>query len=592
MKTAKILLPIALNKEFDYSIPLNLPAKIGMRVLVNFNGTKRLGIITGIKNRSSFPNLKPILELLDDVPTLRPQHFEFAKNLSKIYPYNPSEFIFLMLPPHLRQARRIKTMVYPEKPSDTPAKKPVFIRAASFAKRYQAWKNLVSEALEHGSTLVCFPQISYLQEACKLIMPDFGKYARVMHSREKNLAAAWENSRGNSLILGVRSSFFYYPDDLRLIVIDEENSPYYFSEEKPFYHLPEAARQLAKFRNADLILSADYPALNTYKMIKAGEIAVQDMEKEENAVRVVDVSGQKRKIIGPVLSELLRRSVSENKSSVIILNRSGYASVVSCLSCGHTLLCERCSVFMHASLDKKNVFCTYCGKKYGLPQKCEKCRTGSLKTGGLGIEKVGSIIKTIFPETKIDPWENRKPDSRIILATSKILSSLYGTEKFHGGFLLDFDFVLSAPDYDASFNAFLYLKKLSYFFTNGLHVFTRTSQHSLFKYLTSNWKDFYDNELKSRRDFNLPPYGAITRITLRAKNENILLLKAQYLYNKLKAKNSDVFGPFKEHPFRLRGNYRYFIIARSKSKNAARKTMRDDIASLRTGQIKIAIQVK
>ncbi|MFH1318632.1 MAG: hypothetical protein ABIH71_06425, partial [Candidatus Omnitrophota bacterium] len=274
-KIAKVVLPIALDKNFDYSIPDNLEVKKGDRVLVNFGSRNKVGIVIDLVEHSVIKYLKPIIEALDSEFALTQENIEFAHRLSKMYPYAEGEFLFMMIPPALKRVLRhsLEQTASKIKNSDIkeyiPQSNNIFIQRDSFIDRYNIWKKKVEENLKIGSVLICFPQVSYLKEAKKIIDKDFSKVVRVIYSqqKEKELLENWQGTRKNSLILGTRVSLFYYPADLNLIVVEEENSPYYFQEEKPFYHLLDVVRLLSKLKGIDVILSGDYPAFSTYKLI-------------------------------------------------------------------------------------------------------------------------------------------------------------------------------------------------------------------------------------------------------------------------------------------------------------------------------------
>jgi len=54
-KIANVIVPLKVNKTFDYFISPHVEAKRGMRVVVDFNGIKVIGIIKSISSTSSFP---------------------------------------------------------------------------------------------------------------------------------------------------------------------------------------------------------------------------------------------------------------------------------------------------------------------------------------------------------------------------------------------------------------------------------------------------------------------------------------------------------------------------------------------------------
>ncbi|MCM8786565.1 MAG: hypothetical protein NC935_00710 [Candidatus Omnitrophica bacterium] len=590
---AKIILPVAINKSFDYKIPNSLKLKIGMRVLVDFNNKKRVGVISAFRNTSEIKinKLKTILSDLENFPSISKEHLNFASILSKYYLYSQNEFVFMMLPQYLKKPRKIFfkeiSIIKPQKDKF----KRVFIKNDTFNKRYTFWKNIVAEELEKGSVMILFPQISYLNYARNILEKDFSDRICILHSqqKEKELFLNWQNSRKRSLILGTRVAIFYYPLDLNLLIVEDENSPYYFQEEKPFYHLLELATLLSKFKKISLILSADYPCLSTYKFILNGQIDFKDNLSANKKIEIVETKGSK--IFSPLLVELIRKNLSDNKKIVLLWNKKGFARVLYCNSCGYSFRCQYCSGFLHL-LDVTTGICSYCYRKQVIPKICLACNKGYIKGKGLGIQRLEAILKNIYPDVKIATLEDMTADTQIILATSKILNFLYKDEFFDVGFLLDTDMFLSQPDYQATYDTFIYINKLSYIFKDILYVMTHNKNHYIFKNLLK-WEEFYKEELQLRKQFDLPPYKKIADIIIRGKNKNKLSKRVENLYNKLKQyKNVKVYGPLENYPPKLRGKFYYKLVIKSKSQIRLRQILKNEIEQLRASSFKIALIIR
>jgi len=310
-KVAKVTVPIALDKEFDYCFSPELKIKMGVRVAIDFRGKKQVGFVTGLSRTSKLKKLKPIIDLLDEEPFLNRERIEFADRLSEIYPYARGEFLFMMLPPSLKKMRKTESnfdhRIRTKEKTTHPEK--VFIKADRFLERYQTWRDLAAEKLKTGSVLICFPQLTYLLRAKQILEKDFSHKINLLYSqeKEKDFFLNWRQTRGSALILGTRTSIFYYPNDLNLIIIEEENSPYYFQEEKPFYNLLEVAHLLSRMKKVDLVLSGDYPTLSTYKLIKDKEISLLEESRNsksaaQEGIKIVStVEFGKKKLISPVL---------------------------------------------------------------------------------------------------------------------------------------------------------------------------------------------------------------------------------------------------------------------------------------------------
>ena len=597
-KIAKVVVSISLDKEFDYSCPPNLEVRRGMRVLVDFNHKKRVGIVVAITDKSNIPKLKLIIDVLDSEVLLDAERLNFAKQLSDLYPYPQGEFLFMMIPPYLRKPKKLKkrddSLFLKKEDLREKGSCPLFIKADSFQERYKLWKDTVKEKLKKGSVMICFPQLTYLKSASDIISADFPGQVKIIHSqeKEKELFSNWEKTRENSLILGTRVAIFYYPLDLKLIIVEEENSPYYFQEEKPYHNLLDVAHSLSAIKGAELILSSDYPSLATYKRIKDEKIKLIDKAGSGRNLKVINLSKfSSNKIIGPVLTELLRKTIQDSKKAVVLWNRKGFAQV-SCSSCGHIFKCEHCSSFLQSSLKSEEGVCPYCQKNYSLPKICNQCNSGYLKSKGYGIQRIGSTLKRVFPEAKIDNFSDVCSDTQIALSTSKILSHLYEPKEFDIGFVLDADLFLNHIDYDTTFNAFLYLRKLLLLFRDSLYVFTRHNDYYLFKHLNESWKDFYESELQFRRKSQLPPFGLIAKITLRAKNKKVLLKRVKDLYNRLKKRSKEVYGPFEEKPFKLRDKFRYSIVVKAERTPQSRRMIKEEIKGFRTSSIQMAVSLR
>lgn len=593
-KIAKVIIPIALDKEFDYSFSFKNLEK-GMRVLVDFNRKKKVGLVVDIVSKSKIKYIKPVIDVLDSVPVLDSECLHFARLLGSLYPYSKGEFLFMMLPSYLKKSRKSDLIQPPKRKKKPETYKIKFIKADTFLERYKLLKPEIAKKLKKGSVLICFPQLAYLEKAKDYLQKDFKGKIKILHSQEKEkvLFLNWQQSRQKSLILGTRVSIFYHPPDLELIIVEQENSPYYFQEEKPFHNLLDVTMFLCRQKRVDLILSADFPSLAAYKLIKDKKIDLIDISGGIKDIKVVNISeSRKSKIIGPVLSELLREKNQKGKKSLVLWNRKGFARVISCSSCGHVLKCPHCSAFLHSSLKVEEGICPYCQRKTTLPTLCNKCKQGYFKSTGFGIERIESVLKRIFPEVRIDNWQQRCSDTQITLSTSKILSFLYEGIEFDSGFVLDIDVSLARPDYAATFEIFLYLRELTTFCRDNLFVFTRNKDYYLFQYLNQPWQNFYDKELTLREQSGLPPFGLIAKIVIRGKNKNALLKRTQDLYNKLEKKFSDIYGPLEEQPFKLRDKFRYYLVVKTKNSVNARKDIKKALKDFRSSSLKLAASLR
>ncbi len=444
---AKVVLPLSLDKEFDYQVPRGMGLERGMRVVVDFRGRKLLGLVMSLSRYSALPHIKPVLQRLDETAVFDEGQLSFAQHLSKHYPYPAADFLFMMLPRSLKKNTlyRSEPVRFQERcPAGVlePARKParIFVKAENFFDRYQQWKELVRAALAQGSVLICLPQIASLTYTQEFLQKDFGRQVFLFHSSmgDGEVFKAWRDSRANALILGTRLSVFYYPQDLGLLVIEEENSPYYFQEEKPYHHLFDVARLLCDLKRIDCVAGADFPSLHTYKRIHEGAFSLKDSAESTDRIAVVGLEESSRKrLIGPVATELLRKTTQQNRCVFIYWNKKGFSRVVSCSQCGHIVQCKRCSAYLQQAQAPDTGVCPYCHGLVPLPKLCGHCSTGYLKPVGFGIERIGLLLRRIFPEIKITHWPHAAEQAGFVLATAKILGSPSKSHRFDAGFILD-----------------------------------------------------------------------------------------------------------------------------------------------------------
>lgn len=84
---ARVTLEIALRKEFDYLIPVELEGQveIGTRVKVPFGARQVMGVVTGLAEHSPVTNLRPILKVLGTPGLITPKVLDLARWIARYY---------------------------------------------------------------------------------------------------------------------------------------------------------------------------------------------------------------------------------------------------------------------------------------------------------------------------------------------------------------------------------------------------------------------------------------------------------------------------------------------------------------------------
>lgn len=590
------MLALSLSRAFDYQVAPNQPVLPGTRVLVDFRGKERVGIIYSLALKTEFSRLKTIKEPLDSKPCLGEAHLKMAAELSNCYLYPESDFLFSMLPAYLREKNKLnQTNGCRQQKTETQKQIPLFIKSDFLLTRYQLWKENVKTALRNGSAVICLPQITQLEKISELLKQEFGNKVYEFHSRQspKKSFLNWQKSREKAILVGTRSALFFFPSDTRIIIVEEEASPHYFQETKPFYHLRKAAFFLSALKNCRLILAGDYPSLYSYAQIKKQKIKLIELDSRKKEIKLIANNNfTKYKHINPVFTELIRKTIWEKKQAAVIWNKKNFWRAIYCTLCQTPLKCPRCSGPLQQEKEiPSQLICPYCQEKIPQAAKCPSCQNNSFKGRGMGIEKLKTMLKKFFPETTIGDLTELKTLPQITVATAKILNLAYQEKIFDRGFMLDADSRLNTFDFDAGFNLYCYLKKISLLFKENLFVFSSHPGYYVFSYLDKCWREFYEKELSLRCQLDLPPVKKIIKLVVRSKDKEEALKAGKRIYNMLEKESQAIFGPFKETPHKLREKYRYGLVIKAK-KNFCPKTLYSQIHSFKQRKVQAAIIVR
>ena len=98
-----VCLPIALNKSFDYLLPIKFEGKVklGLRVKVPFGPAEQTGFITALDTHPVLPKnikLKEVIELADEQVFFGPELFPLAKFIEQTYANTLGETLNVLIP--------------------------------------------------------------------------------------------------------------------------------------------------------------------------------------------------------------------------------------------------------------------------------------------------------------------------------------------------------------------------------------------------------------------------------------------------------------------------------------------------------------
>jgi len=152
------------------------------------------------------------------------------------------------------------------------------------------------------------------------------------------------------IVIGTRSAIFTPLDKLGIIIIDEEHSDTYKQDSNPRYHALDMALFRAKYHNIPLVLGSATPSLETMARALKGVYKYLEMKNRIGKsilpiVSIVDMSLELKKrnmIFSSILKDKIKDRLEKKEQIILLLNRRGYSTVVTCKNCGYTYECPYC----------------------------------------------------------------------------------------------------------------------------------------------------------------------------------------------------------------------------------------------------------
>lgn len=148
---ADIILPVPIPRMFTYKIPKNLQPliQIGLRVIVQFGRKKVLtGIIGKVHNKPPQAyEAKPILDVLDDQPSVNPLQIRFWFWMAEYYFCHIGEVMFAAIPSGLRLSSESKIQANPNFDLET-SKYPLDVREEKILEALEKKEELSYEDCE------------------------------------------------------------------------------------------------------------------------------------------------------------------------------------------------------------------------------------------------------------------------------------------------------------------------------------------------------------------------------------------------------------------------------------------------------------
>ncbi|MBQ0110932.1 MAG: primosomal protein N', partial [Oscillospiraceae bacterium] len=274
---------------------------------------------------------------------------------------------------------------------------------------------LVDYVLSKNKTaIVMVPEIALTPQTLSLFYSKYGDDVAVFHSSLSNGQRMDQFKKAKEglvkVAIGTRSAIFAPLKNLGLIIIDEEQEHTYKSDQSPHFHTKDVALFRASYNNALLLLSSATPSFDSFAKAKSGAYRLFELKNRYgNAVLpTVDTVDMKKEyqsgsrgVFCRQLLQDIETTLKNKKQVILLLNRRGHNTYISCPKCGYVYSCDNCSISLTYHSDRQKLICHYCGCEKDVPTVCPECGNEVIKYSGYGTQKAVEELNAVFPSAKI-----------------------------------------------------------------------------------------------------------------------------------------------------------------------------------------------
>jgi len=455
---------------------------------------------------------------------------------------------------------------------DVPRVKSFLLQGVTGSGKTEVYIRALKEALTRGlQGIVLVPEIALTPQTAQRFEKRLGRErVAVLHSHvtDGERAEAWRDIRAGKIdvVIGARSALFAPLPRLGIVVIDEEHENAFKQDSTPRYHARDVALKLAELTGAVLVLGSATPSLETLYLARRGRMQHLLLTERVGArpmppVLVIDMNRENQEqqryaYLSRALTEALDATLRRGEQAILFMNRRGYATVITCLRCGHTEKCAQCDITMTSHKKTNTIVCHYCSAEKPVPEICAGCGAPRLKHWGMGTERVEAEVKRLFPMARV-----ARMDSDTMTQRTAYLEALgnfragqtdvlVGTQMIAKG--LDFpnvtlvgvvnaDTALHMPDFRSRERTFQLLAQVSGRAGRGekggrVIVQTHLPQDPAVRAASRHdFETFAREELQERAAYQYPPFTRLARVLIRGKDPAATIAAADQAAAGLKA---------------------------------------------------------
>ena len=502
----------------------------------------------------------------------------------------------------------------------------VLLYGVTGSGKTEIYIKLINDTLNSGKNVIMLvPEISLTPQIVNRFLSEFGSRVAVLHSAlsegEKYDEYRRIVNKEVNIVVGARSAVFAPLLNIGLIIIDECSSPSFKQDVNPKYNAIDVSFERAKTHNALVLMGSATPLLEQFARGEKGVFELVKLTKRisnnlPNYI-LVDMNDEVKKrnyVISSVLKDKINETLKNGKQTILLLNRRGYSTFMSCSSCGYVWKCPNCDISLIYHKTTNNLRCHYCGYSTKMTNICPSCKEEAIKDLGFGTEKLESIISKEFNarvvRMDLDTTRNKGSHAKIIEDfKNHKYDILIGTQMISKGLnfkdvtlvgVINADASLNIPDFRSGERTFELLTQTGgragrYELPGEVVIQTYNKDNYCLECVKNHdYLSFYNKEMKIRRDLKYPPYYYLTLIKIISTTYEVARDEANKIKNYLSknlSSNFIILGPSTASVFKLKNKYYFQIIIKYKKEENIFKVLKDINDTYITNKVSVDINV-
>ncbi len=463
--------------------------------------------------------------------------------------------------------------------SATTVSEPVLsVSGSTRAERVLSSLPLIKADLAAGkSVLVLAPEQTFVQQAASLLAAHVPVHLLSGDTSDKERQRLWERCREPEPFVLVGSYLaLLAPLELGRVVVLEEGSSAYKLSAGCRVFVPTAARFLAQAAHVPLVLSDAFATPETLGLVS--EMARLELPTAVPRTHLVDLRAGGWPLSNDLIG-VLKQVEARGRQAVLLAPRRGFSAALCCAACEHTLMCPNCDLPLRYHRERYLLRCHQCGHQGRAPDLCPNCNNPTLgPTRAAGTQWIAAEVSRVVPNLLVKRYDSDKREDLaelidgtpgVLVATTACLRlpplpnvSLIGVTLL--------DAFLSLGNFRAEEEAFRLLLNLGELAPGKrpltlIQTFVPDSP-LLHAYTHGTGEAFVRGLLERRQSFNYPPFAALAKVQLSARDARTAENAATWLAGALKtagATPDELLGPSAAPVARVKNRYSYQLFIRT-----------------------------